>query len=47
MKRVLNDEDFVKSMKIIENEVAKIFGKKDTEVTASWNGDNKIEVEVI
>jgi len=47
MKRILNDKDFRVSMRKIEIEVAKIFGKKPMgEVFASWNGDNKIVVEV-
>ena len=46
MKRVIKDEEFIKAMVKIEKEVAKIFGKKHEQVTASWNGSNKIEVTV-
>lgn len=46
MKRVLNDTDFRKSMIRIEKETAKIFGIEHDKITASWNGDNKIEVVI-
>ncbi len=46
MKRILNDKDFIKAMIKIEKEVAKIFGVTHPYVSASWNGENKIEILV-